>query len=105
MDFFGQNRGCPAHYSHEKEEEKDMAEQLQFPELVDIDEAAKYLSTSIRHVRRLVQENDLPFVKIGGKLRFDKADLQRYIDEHRHPNSSVRSTIGRANRKMLRVRS
>ncbi|HEY5273124.1 MAG TPA: hypothetical protein VIJ34_07815 [Acidimicrobiales bacterium] len=24
-------------------------------------------------------------MKIAGKLRFDKADLQRYVDEHRHP--------------------
>jgi len=60
-------------------------EQLQFPELVDITGAAAHLSTSVRHVRRLVQDGALPFVKIGGKLRFDKADLQRYIEERRHP--------------------
>jgi excisionase family DNA binding protein len=59
-------------------------EQLQFPELVDIKGAATYLATSIRHVRRLVQKTELDFVKIGGKLRFDKVDLQRYVDEHRH---------------------
>lgn len=62
-----------------------MIEQLQFPELVDIKGAATYLSTSIRHVRRLVQKTELDFVKIGGKLRFDKADLQRYVDDHRYP--------------------
>jgi excisionase family DNA binding protein len=68
-----------------------MIEQLQFPELVDIKDASTYLSTSIRHIRRLVQKDELPFVKIGGKLRFDKADLQRYIDEHRHPSKPKES--------------
>ena len=46
-----------------------MIEQLQFPELVDIKGAATHLCTSIRHVRRLVQEDELDSVKIGGKLR------------------------------------
>ncbi len=36
-------------------------------------------------IRQLAQKGELPFVKIGGKLRFDKADLQRYVEEHRHP--------------------
>jgi excisionase family DNA binding protein len=60
------------------------AEQLRFPELVDINDAAELLSTSVRHVRRLV-DRDLPSVKIGGSLRFDKADLREYIERNRRP--------------------
>jgi len=47
------------------------------PELLDITEAAEFLCTSIRHMRRLVAEDKLSVVKIGGKLRFDRADLQK----------------------------
>jgi excisionase family DNA binding protein len=60
-------------------------EQLPFPELLDITEAAEFLCTSIRHMRRLVAEDKLSVVKIGGKLRFDRADLQKFIDDHRRP--------------------
>jgi excisionase family DNA binding protein len=60
-------------------------EQLPFPELLDITEAAVFLCTSIRHMRRLVTEDKLSVVKIGGKLRFDRADLQKFIDDHRRP--------------------
>jgi excisionase family DNA binding protein len=52
---------------------------------LDITEAAEFLCTSIRHMRRLVAEDKLSVVKIGGKLRFDRADLQKFIDDHRRP--------------------
>jgi hypothetical protein len=29
--------------------------------------------------------DELSVVKIGGKLRFDRADLQKFIDDHRRP--------------------
>lgn len=46
----------------------------------DIAEAAEYLGTSPRHIRRLVTERKITFVKIGGKVRFKKADLDAYIE-------------------------
>jgi excisionase family DNA binding protein len=59
-------------------------EQLRFPELVDIETAAKLLCVSVRHVRRFVAENTIPYLKIGGSLRFDKEELLKWIEQRRH---------------------
>ncbi len=48
--------------------------------LLDIDQAANYLGLSpgaLRHKAGV----DIPVVKIDAKLRFDKRDLDRYIDQ------------------------
>ena len=59
-------------------------EQLQFPELVDIETAAKLLSITVRHVRRFVAEETIPYLKLGGSLRFDKEELRKWIERRRH---------------------
>lgn len=40
----------------------------QLPELLRIDEVAKALCTTERHLRRLVAERKIPFVKVVGVL-------------------------------------
>jgi hypothetical protein len=54
--------------------------------LLDIDQAAEYLGMSpvaLRHKAGV----DIPVVKIDVKLRFDRRDLDRYID--RAPREGV----------------
>jgi excisionase family DNA binding protein len=51
--------------------------------LLDIDAVAELLSTSVRHVRRLVQERRIPVVRVGRLIRFDPVDLDAWLDEHR----------------------
>lgn len=57
--------------------------------LVNIADAAEYLGTSERHIRRLVDERRIPYVKLGGDersmapLRFKLVDLDAWIDQHR----------------------
>jgi len=58
-------------------------EQLRFPELVDIEAAAGLLSITVRHMRRFVAEETIPYLKIGGSLRFDKEELRKWVDEQR----------------------
>jgi excisionase family DNA binding protein len=41
------------------------------PRLVDITTIAAHLNVSVRHVRRLVAERRIPYVKWGNLLRFD----------------------------------
>lgn len=53
------------------------------PRLLAIDELAIQLGTSVRHLRRLVAERRIPFVKLGGKLRFDSAEIARWLDQGR----------------------
>jgi excisionase family DNA binding protein len=60
-------------------------EQLQFPELVDIETVAKLLDVGERYVRRMVAERRVPTVKIGHFVRFDLADIRRFVEEHRRP--------------------
>lgn len=48
--------------------------------LIDVDEAARMLGTSARHIRRLVAERRLPHVKVGHYLRFRPEDLDAFID-------------------------
>jgi excisionase family DNA binding protein len=58
-------------------------EQLQFPELVDIEAAAGLLSITVRHMRRFVAEETIPYLKIGGSLRFDKEELRKWVEKRR----------------------
>jgi excisionase family DNA binding protein len=66
-------------------------EQLRFPELVDIEAAAKLLCVSVRHMRRFIAENTIPYLKIGGSLRFDKEELRKWIEKrwHRPPGEET----------------
>ena len=49
------------------------------PRLLDINEAARYLGTSTRFVRRLVTERRIAFTKLGRHVRIDVTDLDAFI--------------------------
>lgn len=51
--------------------------------LLDIDALAKVLCVTPRHVRRLVAERRIPFVKVGRFVRFDPAELDVWLDQQR----------------------
>ena len=51
--------------------------------LLTVEEVAEHLGVNVRHVRRLVQERRLPYVKWGRLLRFDPVDIATFVDEHR----------------------
>lgn len=48
--------------------------------LVDIEAVASQLGVSVRHVRRLVFERRIPFIKWGHLLRFDLDEIATWID-------------------------
>ena len=48
--------------------------------LVDIEAVAQHLGVSVRHVRRLVFERRIPFIKWGHLLRFDLDEIAVWID-------------------------
>lgn len=54
--------------------------------LLDVAEAAAYLGTSTRHVRRMVGEKRIPYTKLGdgrsARLRFRVDQLAQWVDEH-----------------------
>lgn len=47
--------------------------------------AAAPLGTTERHIRRLTSERNLPFLKVGGKVRFRLSDIDEYIDRQLVP--------------------
>jgi excisionase family DNA binding protein len=63
-------------------------EQMQFPELIDIETLARLLGVSERYVRRMVAERRVPTVKVGHYVRFDLADIRKWINERRRPDAS-----------------
>jgi excisionase family DNA binding protein len=53
------------------------------PDLLDVPAAAEYLTTTERHIRRLVHERRVAFHKLGSKLRFDTRDLDKWLEQNR----------------------
>ena len=66
--------------------------QARTPRLVDIVEVATLLGVDVRHVRRLVFERRIPFIKWGHLLRFDVDELVEWIDRARVPAQTEPAT-------------
>ena len=61
-------------------------DRLMTRQLIDIHGVAELLGVSERHIRRLVFERRIPFIKWGHLIRFDPAEIREWIDEYRrHP--------------------
>lgn len=58
-------------------------QQTLLPVLVDIDDVAHHLGVGARHVRRLVHERRIPFVKWGRLLRFDPVAVDEWLEASR----------------------
>jgi excisionase family DNA binding protein len=65
------------------------------PHLLTIDQLAEHLGITTRHVRRLIAERRIPYVKVGGLVRFDSEEIRSWIDANRHAQQATRSTFAR----------
>jgi len=52
-------------------------------ELLTIKDVAELLKVSQSSVRRLQQGRHLPFIKVGGSIRFAKSDVAEYLEKER----------------------
>lgn len=63
------------------------------PRLLNISEVAEMLGVNVRHVRRLVFESRIPYLKWGRLIRFDPRELDRWLQAacqgHRHGGARV----------------
>jgi excisionase family DNA binding protein len=53
--------------------------------LMDLPAVADQLGVNERHIRRLVHERRIPFVKWGHLLRFDPLEIDAWLDAARVP--------------------
>jgi excisionase family DNA binding protein len=51
------------------------------PELFDINQASKFLNLKTSKLRSLIFKNQMPVIRIGKCLRFDKGDLMKWLKE------------------------
>jgi excisionase family DNA binding protein len=58
------------------------------PVLMNIEQVAEHLGVSVRHVRRLVAERRIPFVKWGHLLRFNPIEIGNWIQLQQTPTWS-----------------
>lgn len=49
---------------------------------IDIPAMAERLGTSVRHVRRLVDERKIPFTKVGRLVRFDPVKIEKWLEQN-----------------------
>lgn len=57
--------------------------------MLTTEEAAAYLGTTVRHVRRLVSDHELSRYKVGGRNRFADIDLDAWLDRRRIEGGSA----------------
>ncbi len=63
-----------------------MANPDALPQLLSIDQLADRLGVSIRHIRRLIAERRVPYLKVGWLVRFDPSEIASWLDNTRHPD-------------------
>jgi excisionase family DNA binding protein len=51
--------------------------------LLTISDVAELLKLSASTVRRLQRQRKIPFIKVGGSVRFVKGDLAAYLERRR----------------------
>lgn len=59
-----------------------MTEQPERRPLMTIAEVAARLNVNVRHVRRLVEQGRIPYIKWGHLLRFDPDEIEAWIAQH-----------------------
>jgi excisionase family DNA binding protein len=63
----------------------------ELPHLLTVTAVAEHLGVEVRHIRRLVAERRIPFIKWGHLLRFDPVEIADWIDQNRrHPAAPPR---------------
>jgi excisionase family DNA binding protein len=59
------------------------ADSSQAIELLTIPEVAELLKISVVTVRRIQERRLIPFIKVGGSVRFAKGDITAYLEKRR----------------------
>jgi excisionase family DNA binding protein len=63
---------------------------------LNVQEAAEYLNTSVRFIRRLIAERRVAFHKVGSHVRLAVEDLEAFVQAGRVEPITRRNYLGRA---------
>lgn len=56
-------------------------------EIMTVKEVASYLKVAEKTAYRLASQGELPCFKVGGSLRFEKSDIEKWINEKKGRNA------------------
>jgi excisionase family DNA binding protein len=59
---------------------------------LSIDELADRLGITVRHVRRLVAQRRVPYLKVGRLVRFDPVEIAEWLDTRHRPQVGARQS-------------
>lgn len=60
----------------------------ELPHLLTVGALAEHLGVEVRHIRRLVAERRIPYIKWGHLLRFDPVEISNWLDQNRRHASA-----------------
>jgi len=58
-------------------------------EILDIKQLSNYLQVSISEIRKLVRQRNIPYFRIGNRLKFDLANINLWIEELEEKNKKI----------------
>ena len=51
--------------------------------LIGVEQLADELGVSVRYVRRIIAERRIPYVKVGHLIRFERDEVDRWVEANR----------------------
>lgn len=58
-------------------------------DILEIKELSSYLQVSISEIRKLVRQKNIPYFRIGNRLKFDLANINLWIEELEEKNKKT----------------
>jgi excisionase family DNA binding protein len=86
--FIEEKRWLQLQRRGEEQRRRGMTDIGTIPQLLTIDQLAGRLGITVRHVRRLVAEKRVPYLKVGRLVRFDPSEIANWLRDSAHPAAS-----------------
>lgn len=72
---------------------------MSLEKLLTLKNVAEYLSVNPMTVRRCVSRGELPFVRLGDRLRFKPSDVEAHLAKHFGAKSAIEKRAEKAAKK------